>query len=580
MFFDIRQNEESARDYTTTILKRKNEGISKMADNRVIIFDTTLRDGEQALPQSLSMRQKLQIALALEELGVDVIEAGFPVSSQGDFESVQTIAQTLKRSIPCGLSRAILKDVECAGEALKVAEHFRIHTFIATSSIHVKDKLRKSFDDVLAMGVAAVKCARQYTDDVEFSCEDAGRTPIDQLCRMVEEAIEAGATTINIPDTVGYTVPMEFGGIISLILNRVPNIDKAVLSVHCHNDLGMATANSLTAVQMGARQIECCMNGLGERAGNCSLEEVATAIRLRGKVLGGVETGIVSKNIARTSMLVSKICHEPVPAHKAIVGSNAFSHSSGIHQDGVLKNRETYEILTPESVGFASNTMLMTARSGRHMIQDCLRKLGYADDEYDLNDIYARFLKLADRKGQVFDYDLEALLFFTKLDEEDDLYHLDQMNVMSGSNGSIPTATVRLRVGRRTRTESSIGNGPVDAVFNCITHLTGVKFTLKSYEISANGSGMDALGQVDVTIESEDGRIFHGMGLSTDVIESSCLALLRAINNIERAKRIQSEKKRPGHTAKFYKAEAESLGDDADKPAKPVRKPRTRAPKA
>ena len=522
-----------------------------MADNRVIIFDTTLRDGEQALPQSLSMRQKLQIALALEELGVDVIEAGFPISSQGDFESVQTIAQTLKRSIPCGLSRAILKDVECAGEALKVAEHFRIHTFIATSSIHVKDKLRKSFDDVPAMGVAAVKCARQYTDDVEFSCEDAGRTPIDQLCRMVEEAIEAGATTINIPDTVGYTVPMEFGGIISQILNRVPNIDKAVLSVHCHNDLG-----------------------------NCSLEEVATAIRLRGKVLGGVETGIVSKNIARTSMLVSKICHEPVPAHKAIVGSNAFSHSSGIHQDGVLKNRETYEILTPESVGFASNTMLMTARSGRHMIQDCLRKLGYADDEYDLNDIYARFLKLADRKGQVFDYDLEALLFFTKLDEEDDLYHLDQMNVMSGSNGSIPTATVRLRVGRRTRTESSIGNGPVDAVFNCITHLTGVKFTLKSYEISANGSGMDALGQVDVTIESEDGRIFHGMGLSTDVIESSCLALLRAINNIERAKRIQSEKKRPGHTAKFYKAEAESLGDDADKPAKPVRKPRTRAPKA
>ena len=278
MFFDIRQNEESARNYTTTILKRKNEGISKMADNRVIIFDTTLRDGEQALPQSLSMRQKLQIALALEELGVDVIEAGFPVSSQGDFESVQTIAQTLKRSIPCGLSRAILKDVECAGEALKVAEHFRIHTFIATSSIHVKDKLRKSFDDVLAMGVAAVKCARQYTDDVEFSCEDAGRTPIDQLCRMVEEAIEAGATTINIPDTVGYTVPMEFGGIISQILNRVPNIDKAVLSVHCHNDLGMATANSLTAVQMGARQIECCMNGLGERAGNCSLEEVATAI--------------------------------------------------------------------------------------------------------------------------------------------------------------------------------------------------------------------------------------------------------------------------------------------------------------
>ena len=523
--------------------------------DRVVIFDTTLRDGEQALPQSLSMRQKLQIALALEELGVDVIEAGFPVSSQGDFESVQMIARSLKNAVPCGLSRAVMKDIDVAAEALKVAEHFRIHTFIATSTIHVKDKLRKSFDDVLAMGVAAVKRARQYTDDVEFSCEDAGRTPIDQLCRMVEEAIEAGATTINIPDTVGYTVPTEFGGIITQVMNRVPNIDKAVISVHCHNDLGMATANSITAVQMGARQIECCMNGLGERAGNCSLEEVAMAIKLRSKALGGLSTGIVSKNIARTSALVSKICHEPVPAHKAIVGSNAFSHSSGIHQDGVLKNRETYEILTPESVGFSGNTMLMTARSGRHMIRECLRKLGYADDDYDLNDIYARFLKLADKKGQVFDYDLEALIFFTKLDEEDDMYHLDQMNVMSGSLGTIPTATVRLRVGRRTRTESSIGNGPVDAIYNCITHLTGMKVVLKSYEISANGAGMDALGQVDVTVDYE-GRIFHGMGLSTDVIEASALALLRAINNIERAKRIHAEKKRPGRTAKAFAAEA------------------------
>ena len=526
-----------------------------MSQDRVIIFDTTLRDGEQALPQSLSMRQKLQIALALEELGVDVIEAGFPVSSQGDFESVQTIARTLTTAVPCGLARAVLKDVDAAGQALSAAERFRIHTFIATSAIHVKDKLRKSFDDVLAMGVAAIRQARKYTDDVEFSCEDAGRTPIDDLCRMVEEAIAAGATTINIPDTVGYTVPTEFGGIITQLVNRVPNIDKAVLSVHCHNDLGMATANSLTAVQMGARQIECCVNGLGERAGNCSLEEVAMAIRLRSKSLGGLSTGIISKNIARTSALVAKICHEPVPSHKAIVGSNAFSHSSGIHQDGVLKNRETYEILTPESVGYTGNTMLMTARSGRHMIRDCLRKLGYADDDYNLNDIYARVLKLADRKGQVFDYDLEALIFFTKLDEEDDTYHLDQMNVMCGSNGTIPTATVRLRVGRRTRTESSTGNGPVDAVYNCITHLTGSKFTLKSYEINANGAGMDALGQVDVTIDCE-GRIFHGMGLSTDVIEASALALLRAINNIERTKRIHAAKKRPGRTAKDLAEEA------------------------
>lgn len=533
------------------------------SDNRIIIFDTTLRDGEQALPQSLSARQKLQIALALEELGVDVLEAGFPISSKGDFESVSQIAATLKKTIPCGLSRCVAKDIEAAGEALRVAERFRIHTFIATSTIHVRDKLRKSFDDIVEMAKASVKLARNYTDDVEFSCEDAGRTPIDELCRMVEAAIDAGATTINIPDTVGYTLPTEFGGIITNIFNRVPNIDKAVLSVHCHNDLGMATANSLTAVQMGARQIECCMNGLGERAGNTSLEEVAAALNVRNGYFEGLKTGIVMKNIARTSSLVAKICHEPVPPHKAIVGSNAFAHSSGIHQDGVLKNRETYEILTPESVGFKGNNMHMTARSGRHMIRSCLQNLGYADNDYDLNDIYARFLKLADRKGQVFDYDLEALVFFTKLDEADDMYHLDRMNVMSGTGDMMATATVRLRVGKRTRTESSIGNGPVDAVYNCITRLTGVRCKLTSFEIAANGAGMDALGQVDVTVEHE-GRIFHGMGLSTDVVESSALALLNAINNIERSKRIHESRKRPKKSAELAAEKHDESGENAD----------------
>lgn len=513
--------------------------------NRVIIFDTTLRDGEQALLQSLSKREKLQIALALEELGVDVIEAGFPISSRGDFESVAEIARTLKRAVPCALARCVEKDIVAAGESLKGAERFRIHTFIATSDIHVKDKLRRSRDQVVEMAVKSIKQAKRYTDDVEFSCEDAGRTPIDELCRMVEAAIKAGATTINIPDTVGYTLPVEFGGIITTLLNRVPNIDKAVLSVHCHNDLGMATANSMTALQMGARQVECCMNGLGERAGNTSLEEVAMAVKLRSAYLGGLETGIVAKNIARASALVAKICHEPVPSHKAIVGSNAFAHSSGIHQDGVLKNRETYEILTPESVGFKGNNMHMTARSGRHMIRSCLQNLGYSDDDYDLNDIYARFLKLADRKGQVFDYDLEALVFFTKLDESDDMFKLDAMNVISGNGSVMPTATVRLRVGKRTRTESSIGNGPVDAMYNCITRLTGVRCKLTSFNITANGAGMDALGQVDVTVEY-DGRVFHGMGLSTDVVESAALALLNAINNIERAKKIsQNRRGRP-----------------------------------
>ena len=479
---------------------------------RIILFDTTLRDGEQALPQSLSAREKMQIALALEQLGVDVIETGFPVSSRGDFESVRSIASVLKRAVPCGLSRAVAGDIDACAEALKAAERFRIHTFIATSDIHVRDKLRKDFDRILEMGVEAVRRARNYTDDVEFSCEDAGRTPIDHLCRMVEAAIDAGATTVNIPDTVGYTVPEEFGGIITTLFNRVPNIDRAVISVHCHNDLGMATANSITAIQHGARQIECCMNGLGERAGNCSLEEVA------------------------------KICSEPVPAHKAIVGSNAFAHSSGIHQDGVLKNRETYEILTPESVGFTGNTMRMTARSGRHMIRASLANMGYKDDEYDLNEIYARFLKLADKKGQVFDYDLEALLFCSTLEEEENTFEVDALSVMTGGSHSIPTASVRLRVGKRTRSDSSIGNGPVDAVYNCITRLTGIRCELTSFTISANGAGMDALGQVDVNVRHE-GRVFHGIGMSVDILEAAALALIHASNNIDRANRIRESRR-------------------------------------
>ena len=369
----------------------------------------------------------------------------------------------------------------------------------------------------LSHGVAAIDCTmadgpdlpllRQATEEfpgLPIICEGRVHTPEE-----ARAAIDAGATTVNIPDTVGYTVPEEFGGIITTLFNRVPNIDRAIISVHCHNDLGMATANSITAIQHGARQIECCMNGLGERAGNCSLEEVAMAIKLREKSLGGLYTGINPKQIARTSGLVSKICSEPVPAHKAIVGSNAFAHSSGIHQDGVLKNRETYEILTPESVGFTGNTMRMTARSGRHMIRASLANMGYKDDEYDLNEIYARFLKLADKKGQVFDYDLEALLFCSTLEEEENTFELDALSVMTGGSHSIPTASVRLRVGKRTRSDSSIGNGPVDAVYNCITRLTGIRCELTSFTISANGAGMDALGQVDVNVRHE-GRIFHG----------------------------------------------------------------------
>ncbi|MCR5085452.1 MAG: 2-isopropylmalate synthase [Succinivibrionaceae bacterium] len=516
-------------------------------NKRVIIFDTTLRDGEQALQASLTPTQKLQIALMLEQLGVDVIEAGFPVSSPGDLQAVKLIGDSVTKSVVCGLSRCVDRDIDAVREALGHLKRYRIHTFIATSDIHVKDKLGKDFGAIIEMARASVRRARNYTDDVEFSCEDAGRTPIDNLCRMVEAAIDAGATTINIPDTVGYTLPFEFAGIIETLFNRVPNIDKAIISVHCHNDLGMATANSLSAIMKGARQIECCVNGLGERAGNCSLEEVAMGIKTRAAYLDGLHTNIISTNLARASQMIAGIANEPVPPHKAIVGSNAFAHSSGIHQDGVLKNRSTYEIITPESVGFKENNLHMTARSGRHMIKSVLDGLGYAEGTYDLNRIYERFLKLADKKGQVFDYDLEALLFFSHDEDLENQYELDQLNVISGSKGMIPTASVRLRIGKRTRTESGIGNGPVDAVFNCITRITGLKLDLTAFHISAKGQGMNSLGQVDVDVRY-DGRTYHGKGLSTDVIESAALALISACNSIRRAQIIAQEK--TGHASK------------------------------
>ena len=391
--------------------------------NQVKIFDTTLRDGEQALPASLSVKEKLQIALALERLGVDIIEAGFPVSSPGDFKSVQMIAKEIKNSTVAGLSRAVPADIDACGEALKVADQFRIHTFIATSEIHVNNKLRKSQDDVVEMAVAAVKRARNYTDDVEFSCEDAGRTEIGYLARMVEAVIAAGATTVNIPDTVGYTTPTEFGGIIRQLFERVPNIDKATISVHCHNDLGLAVANSLAAIENGARQVEGTINGIGERAGNSSLEEIAMILQTR-HALYGLNTNINSKEISRTSKLVSQLCNMPVQANKAIVGANAFSHSSGIHQDGVLKAQNTYEIMTPESVGINKNNLNMTSRSGRHVIKHRLQELGYKDTDYDLEAIYTAFLNLADKKGQVYDYDLEALLFFDQQKHDQAHYQL------------------------------------------------------------------------------------------------------------------------------------------------------------
>lgn len=512
--------------------------------DKVIIFDTTLRDGEQALSASLTVKEKLQIAFALERLGVDVMEVGFPVSSAGDFNSVQTIAQNIKNARVAALARAVDKDIDAAFEALRVAEQFRIHTFIATSALHVEAKLKRSFDDVAAMAQSAVKRARNYTDDVEFSCEDAGRTGIDNICRIVEAAIDAGATTINIPDTVGYTVPNQFGEIIHQVMNRVPNVDKAIISVHCHNDLGMATANSLSAMQQGARQIECTINGIGERAGNCSLEEVVMALKTRHDLFK-VDTNINTKEIYRVSQMVSQMCNMPIQPNKAIVGSNAFAHSSGIHQDGMLKNANTYEILSPESIGLKKEKLNLTARSGRAAVKSHMQDMGYGEQDYDLDKLYTAFLALADKKGQVFDYDLEALAFIDMQQGEGDRLQLDSISVQSVSH--LPaTASVRVHLDDKVHLDAATGNGAVDAVYNCLQRITGLDLNVVNYKLSAKGEGKDALGQVDIVVE-HNARRFHGVGLATDIVEASARALIHAINAIYMAQKVADFKGKKAH---------------------------------
>lgn len=516
-----------------------------MANNNVIIFDTTLRDGEQALKASLTVKEKLQIALALERLGVDVMEVGFPVSSAGDFESVKTIAQNIKNSRVCALSRAVDKDIDVAAEALKVAEAFRIHTFIATSALHVEAKLKRSFEDVVAMAIHAVKRARGYTNDVEFSCEDAGRTGIDNICRIVEAAIKAGATTVNIPDTVGYCLPTQYGSIIADVVNRVPNIDKAVISVHCHNDLGMATANSLTAVLNGAHQIECTINGIGERAGNTALEEVVMAIKTRQDMFNGLDTRINTQEIHRVSQMVSQLCNMPIQPNKAIVGSNAFAHSSGIHQDGMVKNKNTYEIMSPETIGLKKEKLNLTARSGRAAVRNHMAEMGYQDSDYDLDKLYTAFLELADKKGQVFDYDLEALAFIDMRSGDEDRLKLDV--ITSQTISTLPaSAFVQVELdGEKLSQVSNGGNGPVDAVFNAILNITGLDLKMSHYNLTAKGEGAEALGQVDIVVEHE-GRKFHGVGLATDIVESSARALIHAINAIYRAHKVAHLKAKRG----------------------------------
>ncbi|MFH0919606.1 MAG: 2-isopropylmalate synthase [Fibrobacterota bacterium] len=516
-----------------------------MKNDKVIIFDTTLRDGEQALQSSLSVAEKIQIARQLARLKVDVIEAGFPVSSPGDFESVKTIAKEIKGPIICGLARAVEKDIKAAADAVRFSRRPRIHTFLGTSRVHREKKLRKDADTIAAMAVAAVKYARRFCDDVEFSCEDTGRTEPEFLFRIVEAAIKAGAKTINLPDTVGYTIPTEFKRIISSVFDHVPNIDKAIISVHCHNDLGMAVANSITAVECGARQVECTVNGIGERAGNCSLEEVVMILKTRKNLLG-LDTLIDTKEIMRSSRLVSRLCNMPVQPNKAVVGSNAFAHSSGIHQDGVLKEKSTYEIMRPGDIGLADNQLNLTSRSGRHVIKHRLAILGYKEGSYDLEGLYARFLALADKKGSVYDDDLEALVELPNATGAD-TYRLEYLNVTSGSK-VIPTATLTVSSCGKTVQEAATGDGPVHAVCNAIDRACGVSAKIVDYRIASRTGGREALGVVDIVSEYGTYKL-HGTGSSTDIVEASALAYLNVINKIARLKEVhkaRSNRKKNG----------------------------------
>ncbi|MBF0676038.1 2-isopropylmalate synthase [Pseudomonas sp.] len=497
------------------------------SNERVIIFDTTLRDGEQSPGASMTGEEKLRIAKALERLRVDVIEAGFAIASPGDFAAVKTIADTIHDSTVCSLARAVDADIERAAEALKGANSGRIHTFIATSPIHMQYKLRMQPDQVVEQAVRAVTKARNLCADVEFSCEDAGRSDIDFLCRIVEAAIDAGARTINIPDTVGYAIPHQYGELIAELLTRIPNADKAVFSVHCHNDLGLAVANSLAAVVAGARQVECTINGLGERAGNAALEEIVMAIKTRQDLLG-VHTRIETEHILSASRLVSGITGFPVQPNKAIVGANAFAHESGIHQDGVLKHRETYEIMSAQSVGWNANKMVMGKHSGRAAFRSRLDELGIALAEDELNAAFARFKDLADKKHEIFDEDLQALVTDTLTEETPEHYKLTSLEVTS-KTGQVPQARLMLAVDGHEQAASAQGSGPVDATFKAIESIAGSQATLQLYSVNAITQGTDSQGEVTVRLE-KGGRIVNGNGADTDIVVASAKAYLNALN--------------------------------------------------
>src|SRR5689334_10677807 len=496
--------------------------------DRVVIFDTTLRDGEQCPGATMSHEEKLEVADLLDQMGVDVIEAGFPIASEGDFAAVQEIAKRSSNAVICGLSRAAFNDIDRCAEAIRPARRSRIHTFLSTSPVHMKYKLQKEPHEVYEMVIAQVTRARNYTDDVEWSSEDGTRSEHDFLCRCVEAAINAGATTINIPDTVGYTVPEEYFALIKMLRERVPNADKARFSAHCHDDLGMAVANSLAGVQAGIRQIECTINGIGERAGNASLEELVMAMKVRNDVLP-YWTNVDSTLLTRASKLVAAATSFPVQYNKAIVGRNAFAHESGIHQDGMLKHTQTHEIMTPESVGVKQTSLVMGKHSGRHAFQHKLEELGYKIGGNQLDDAFVRFKALADRKKQIYDEDIEALV-----DEEiahaQDRIKLVNLSVIAGTRGP-QRATMQLDIDGRRAIEEREGNGPVDAIFNCIKSLVPHEAVLELYQVHAVTEGTDAQAEVTVRLASE-GRSVTARGADPDTLVASAKAYLGALNKL------------------------------------------------
>lgn len=499
---------------------------------RVYIFDTTLRDGEQSPGISLNTREKLEIAEQLGRLGVDAIEAGFPITSDGDFKAVQAIAKKVRGPVITALARAVNEDIDRAWEAIEQADKPRIHTFIATSDIHIQRKLNKSKDEVVSMARAAIKRAKRYTPDVEFSPEDATRSDFEYLATVVEAAIDAGATVINIPDTVGYALPNEFGALIRRLKERIASLDQVILSVHCHNDLGLAVANSFAAVKNGANQVECTVNGLGERAGNAALEEIVMILDTRKRSLNR-ETGINTEEIARTSRLVSSLTGYLVQFNKAIVGSNAFAHSSGIHTDGMLKDRVTYEIISPKRIGLAESKLILGKTSGRHAFSGRLTELGYELSDEEFNAAFKRFKDLADKKSQITDEDLGAILADT-VRTFSEVYSLEYLKT-SGATDAVPSATIRLRRDGQTIERTATGDGQVDAVCKAISDAAEVETNLLSYNVNAITEGLDAQGDVTIQLLIE-GSKFLGRGVSTDIIEASARAYLNAVNRALAAK--------------------------------------------